>query len=79
MARHVYFRDDHYTSFAGIGNYLSYLIVSVETAFVSAFALVLRIIELRICAAFDSPSWIIGEVPMEYVDLVECKEVKFLL
>ena len=76
---HVDFRHDSDSPLLSIGNHLSDFIVCVVLTLVAARSLILRIIELRINPTLDAPCRIIGQVPMEIVQLVETHQIECFL
>ena len=76
---HVYFGNDGDAPFAGIGYHFAYLVIGIELPFIASLALELRVVELRISSALDAPGRIVGEVPMEDIDLIKGEEVEFAL
>ena len=76
MAGHVDFWNYGNASLLCVGDDFTDFVVSVEFAFVAAFALILRIIELWISLAFDAPRRMVGQMPMKIVQLVETHQVK---
>ena len=79
MSRHVDLGHYSDAAFLGVGNHLADFVVGVELALVATFPLVLGIIELRIGLALDAPSGMVGEVPMEVVQLVEAHQIQGFL
>ena len=78
MTRHVYFGHYGDASFLRVSDDFTDFIVSVELALVATFALVLWIIELRISLTFDAPSGIVGQMPVEIIQLIEAHQVQSL-
>ena len=75
MSGHVDFGHHRDAALFGVGNHFADFVVGVEFALVATFPMILRVIELRIHLALDAPCGIVGQVPMEIVQLVETHQV----
>ena len=75
MSGHVYLRYHHYAALLGIAYDVADVVIAVEHTFLPALAHVLGLVQLGVCLAFYAPSRVVGQVPVEGVQLVERKQV----
>ena len=78
VTRNVELWDNHHATLLGILNHITNLVVGVELARVTSRRAVLRIVELWVALALDTPRWVVGQMPMEYIELVCREEVDIL-
>ena len=77
MARHIDFRNQEHLVLLAEFHQLSGLIKGIELPLFTLH--IFRRIELRIFPAFQSPSLVFGEMPMENIDLVSAQQTDFAL
>ena len=77
VARHIDFRNQEHLVLLAEFHQLASLIQGIELTLLTLH--VFRRIELRIFPAFQSPSLVFGEMPVEDIDLVSAEETDFTL
>ena len=70
MPGHIQLRNDGDVPFTGKSDQFTNILKTVGTVGISPLFPVLRIVELGIEARLRAPCWIIGQMPVESVELV---------
>ena len=78
MSRHINFRNNGNSLIFSIGYQLADFIVCIKLSTITTRTLILSIIQLRIYLTFNTPSRIIGQVPMKIINLVQRHQIDSL-